>query len=362
MKRCLLASFILASCGPAVGPETHGAEVMPEPGETLEGVALQHIDLGADGTIAAVGLGDFLGQQGDDVRFGSVWVGTFSPDGSVAWTTSMPLEQGLEPSGVALAADGSMFVSIADYADFPESANRVSKYAADGALEWDTVLDARPLDVASTTDGGAVAVGYTLVDEGNAISAWAVRLSASGEVEQTRSWPNPDGRNSSFASIDETPSGFVLAGTWGLGPLTPDSEAWVVFSDSVLGAVHEVRLPHSGGTDFVLDAVATDEHAVVAVSDSHGHRVSEVSRQGEIESSSLPEGLRFLGFAGSSAYVATEHCEDCDAHLFGAEGSTIIWESALEGCIARAADGVAREQVAAAVGCDPSAPNTQLWR
>ncbi len=364
MKRRLMTSVVLASCGPAVGAEPHGANT-PEAGEIIDGVAIQHIDLGADGTVAAVGLGDFLGPQGDDVQFGSVWVGTFSPDGDAAWSASIPLVQSLEgadPSGVALAADGSVLLSIADYADFPESGNRVSKYAADGELQWDTVLDARPLDVAATADGGAVAVGYKVVDEGNAISAWAVRLSASGQVEQTRSWPNPDGRNSSFASIDEAPSGFVLAGTWGLGPLTPDSEAWVLFSDSMFQAVTEVRLPHSGGTDLVLDAIATHDRAAVAVVDHDGQRVAEVSRQGEVESTSLPEGLRFLSFAGPSVYVATDQCEDCDAHLFGVEGSTILWDAALEGCTARAADGVAHERVVAAVGCDPTVPSTQLWQ
>ena len=363
MKCRVFACILVASCGPAVEGEV-GPEPTPEAGDTIEGAALQHIDRRADGTVAAVGFGDFRGRQGDDVQFGTFWVGTFAPDGALVWSTSVPLDEsfeGAEPSGVALAADGSVFVSIVDYVDVPESANRVSKYGADGALQWDTLLDARPLDVVALTDGGAVAVGYALLEDTNAISAWAVRLSASGEIEQTRSWPNPDGLNSSFASVDDGPSGLVAAGTWGLGPLTAESQAWIVFTDSAFQATTEVRLPHSGGTDFVLDALATEGGARVAVFDADGEHVSTVSSQGEVSSVPLPEGLRFLGFAGPSAHLASDECEDCDAHLFGIEDGAVAWEEAVEGCRAQAADGVALESVAATFSCEGATLESQLW-
>lgn len=341
-----------------------GERVVPEAGARVEGAALQHIDRRDDGMTAAVGFGDFIAEHGDDVQFGSIWVGAFSPDGELAWSSPIPLDEALEsaePTGVALAADGSVVVSIVDYADFPESANRVMKFGADGVLRWDTVLDARPFDVVSLADGGAVAVGYALVDEGNAIAAWSVRLSPDGEIERTRSWSNPEGRNSSFASVAVASTGLVLAGTWGLGPLTADSEGWVVFSDLSLEAAAEIRLPHSGGTDVVLDGVAAGEHAVVAVFDANGQHVSEVSPDGVVSDASVPDGLAFLGFAGPGAYLATDACEDCDARLYGVEGSAVVWDAEFEGCTPRAADGVTVSAVAASLSCGSGRPDSELW-
>ncbi len=239
----------------SLGDEPPTTAVTTQRVGVLEGGYIQYIDDRNDGSTVAAG---FLGTMGLFDSGGvteALWVGSFTPDGQLAWEMTFP-SQGPDRAqlvtGVAAAPDGSTFFSA-----MGSNGSAVSKIDPDGTLLWSATapfLDARGTAraVAAMPDGGAIVAGAHTTSGADDIHPWAVRLDDQGHVVASRTWANDDGRISLFETVAVSDDGAILlGGSWGVSQF--GGNAWVVAVDSNLDPISETQLPSEDGNNSVLD-------------------------------------------------------------------------------------------------------------
>ena len=142
------------------------------------------------------------------------WLARYAPDGKLLWERRIGGEYRDEVSGLAIAQDGSIYISGPQDVRLTQlikrSASYVSRYAGDGTLMWNTSVDApdgpqvwltslRLLD-----DGSAlVAGGMRWSWEGTDSEAYVARISATGE-RLWQQWPPPFEESDVSAGADTT--------------------------------------------------------------------------------------------------------------------------------------------------------------
>lgn len=388
VKTVLLA---LVGCGPAVGDEggtdggggsegraegSSGGEASSPPGllERLEGVVVTDIVVASDGSIAAAGLSDPYAIAEGVFSYRELWAGTFAPGGALRWSATRPRAYELsavQPTGVSAGADGAVFVSFADYRDREGAASRVSKYDAEGVLLWDTVVGNRPYDVAALGSGGAVTVGAMLsTDASNAVQGWVQVIDPEGGLAGDGVWVNAEGRNSVLNAAVVLPGDeLILAGEWGVSPLSSESEPWMVWTGTDLLPTADVRFPSSGDADRLIEAQGLEDGGVlVGGPRGSGGQLLAVSPDGSVSSEELmPEGWRLVQLLSPTAFLATRvvPCGDgapicpIDDTLAAWDDGVQLWEKTFEGCFVEDAASLGGEDAVVAVRCGSAA---ELWQ
>lgn len=341
------------------------------------GAGIQHIDIRADGFVAAGGVGGYQGTFGDLALFDSHWVGAFNPDGTEAW--HQEIEIWTTPSGeireqsltaVAIAPDGSVWATIIDYGTFDEGLNELWKFDPDGTRVSQTNLFRRPSAVAATPDGGAIVAGYgPVVEDNNAIEAWAATYRSDGVNLDTRTWANPDGRNTQFSSVALTDSGYVLGGSWGTDPASSRAQAWFVFiedtfddDDDLDDILADVKLTASGATDRVRGVRVDDDGNVVATVDISDSAIVTLSPAGGVLSTEFVDpdvvmwspysATGFLGGDRNNCFDSIGGDSCGQAAFSGFESGERLWEVPFEGCNAINGFALDANESVVSVGCN----------
>ena len=292
----------------------------------LEGGAFHHVAVRDDGSIIAAGLSGYQGTFGDLAIFDAHWVGAFAANGGLLWSQEIPVPMNefgeyaaRELTAVSVGPDGSVFLSIVDYANVDDSDNEVSKLAADGTPLWTTILPAQPRAVAATSDGGALVGGLAASEtDPNAVDGWAVRLDSSGAV-----------------------AGFV----------------WL---DDDLQTQSERRLPASGATDGVLSLRAGGSGELVAQAALGGAAIVTLSQTGDVLSTAItnPDYVTWSPYS-PTAYLGGErsNCSEelggdaCGTTIFyGFDGGETQWEATFD-CNAITGHAVDATESIVSLGC-----------
>lgn len=309
----------------------------------LPGASFRHMAVRDDGSVIAAGLSGYQGVFGDLAVFEAHWIGAFGADGNLLWSEEIPFPinefgeyEERELTSVSVGSDGSVLVSFVDYADFEDSDNQVSKFAADGTPLWATPLPSRPRAVAATADGGAIVGGLAISEDPNTVDAWAVRLDSLGAIVSTRTWTNEAGRNTTFDAALATDEGLFLGGSWGTDPTSSVADAWFVRVDDDLQTENERRLPASGSTDGIRGLRVGEDGNIIAQTNLGGSAIVTLSPSGDVLSTELTSSdyVMWSPYA-ATAYLGGErsNCLDeignpCGPSVFyGFEDGQSLWEA-----------------------------------
>jgi len=333
----------------------------------LDGGAFHHIAVRDDGSIVAAGLSGYQGTFGDLAVFEAHWVGAFGADGGLLWSQEIPFPMNefgeyeeRELTEVAIGPDGSVFVSIVDYADFEDSDNQVSKFAADGTPLWTTILPSRPRTVAATSEGGAIVGGIALSEtDPNAVDAWAARLDSLGAIVATRTWTNEDGRSTGFDAAIASDLGLVLGGHWGTATDSSQAEAWLLWVDDDLQTERDLRLPSNGGSDRVQSLRFGDD-TIIAHVDIDDEAIVTLSHTGDVLSTEItnPDYVTWSPYS-PTGYLGGERSNCFDdlggdscghAIFYGFDSGEPQWESLFE-CNAITGHAVDPTESVVSLGC-----------
>lgn len=377
----LLGLFLLASgvaCDEpksnSLGNESAGdpsdAVVEIEPLGTLDGGGIFHLAERPDGSIAAAGVADYSGEQGDAVFFDTLWVGIFASEGGLQWEQRIPVPidenrelDEHELTDLDVGPQGEVYVSIVDYSDTIESENRVIKFSAAGQFEWALNLGARPRAVAALPTGGALIVGSAPFEgDHDDYRAWTGHVDDDGTLLSSRDWDPGSGPYDAMA-FGSGP--ILLAGSQAIPSAPSESEVWFAWTDSDQMPSSELVLPDSEGRatvrnlrratdDLILaSAVIDDQHTIVAL-DTEGNIVSttSISEDELLFSAHSPTGFlsgdRTNCIGPDPAYPT----ECSDAVFAGVEAGVRQWEATIEGCGGSSGLALGPDEAVVVVGCN----------
>ncbi len=147
-----------------------------------------------DGSIYVSGdtFGSFDGQVNSGGR--DVFVTKYKPDGTKLWTRLLGTSSDQNSSSIAIALDGSVYISGSTYGSLDGQVNDgnnygfVAKYSADGTKLWTSLLDTgyRPNALLVNPDG-------TIFISGGCFESWDGNLKEGASTFLTKY--NPDGTN-----------------------------------------------------------------------------------------------------------------------------------------------------------------------
>lgn len=339
---------------------------------TRQGTAISHIDVRSDGATVVAGPSGYAGVFGDLALYETDYVGVFETDGTLLWEDERSktvnefgeLEEG-GINAIGVGPDGAVFTAYIDYADFEESNNRVRKYDAQGTVEWETILEGRPWDIAGTADGGALVVGLIGdEDDANTVHGWAARIDSAGAVVSTRRWESDEGRGTLFEQVEISDNDeMVIGGRWGTSPASSQSDAWLLSVDDDLNPSWELRLTPSGATDRVYDLRFDSEGTLVAIVGLGDLELASVSPTGELLSTeTVDPDLAPLSVYAADSYLAVErsNCASeigegsgCGLAPFrGVEAGDTRWDITVQGCDANTGFALDASESLVSVGCN----------
>lgn len=356
--------------------DSSGSELVPSAESevlgVIEGASIDDLEVRSDGSVIVAGrIGD-LGMFGDSTVYENLWVAAFAEQGGLLWERTFPFPENElgEPderyfSGLSTTPDGSVFATLIDFSDTPVSENEVSKYSADGTLQWTTILPYKPRSVAGTGNGGAIVVGLEPAEDNpSAVYGWAARIDSLGAIVATRTWTNPDGSGTLFDSVTASDEhGFLIGGSWGTSTEGSRADAWLLWVDDDLQTLAEIRLPASGGTDRVstlrvdadgngLAIVHFDAPTLVTVS-PEAAILSTVVIDPDLVLPSPYSATGYLGTEPTNCADGDDPAEPCaDAAFVAIEDEERQWEHTIQGCAAGPRQSLDAQTAIVALYCD----------
>jgi hypothetical protein len=161
---------------------------------------------------------------------GDFWVLKLAPDGEIDWQMAYGGPRNDEASSIQHTFDGGYVVAGYTMSlELPDSDAWVLKLAQDGAIEWQKAYGGRESDraksIRQTSDGAYIVCGTTSSSGGGRSDAWALRLSAEGEVSWSFAYGG-EGDDSALCVELNGEGGYVLAGRW--MPQNGYSSVWLL--------------------------------------------------------------------------------------------------------------------------------------
>jgi hypothetical protein len=288
---------------------------------TLEYDSIQSVSTDASGTVYVAGL-TYSSQTGTY----STFLSKLESDGVVAWTR--PLASGYSQAvSVSAAADGSVYVTgysnsaILDGANkLGENGSYVSKYDADGNLEWTRLPDAsgsgQTNSVSTDADGAVYVAGYSYgsilngdVSQGGQ-DGFVSKFDADGQLIWTRlvSGSGNDSVKSVFTGADgaifvagetnDRLNGQVIQGA------ADTTNGFVVKLDADDGALAWTHLIGGSSNDLIKSVSADADGVVYVAGETYSSSLNGQNNQGNVAgfvSKIQPASLTQVTFAAGSA-------------------------------------------------------------
>jgi hypothetical protein len=311
---------------------------------TLEYDSIQSVSTVAGGTVYVAGL-TYSSQTGTY----STFLSKLESDGDVAWTR--PLASGYSQAvSVSSAADGAVFVTgysqnaFVDEDENPLSnaGSYVSKYGADGNLEWTRLPDAsgssQTNSVSAGADGAVYVAGYSYgsilngdISQGGQ-DGFVSKFDADGQLIWTRlvSGSGNDSVKSVFTGADgaiylagETNSNLNGQVIQGAPNTTNGFVAKLDATDGTLAWTHLI----GGSSNDLIKSVSADADGVVYIAgETYSSSLNGQSNQGNVAgfvSKILPATLTQVTFAPGSATATLAHKATSDTLIEGNETVTV---------------------------------------
>jgi hypothetical protein len=314
MRWCGLAVLL------ALAPTAAGAAELRATGDVSIGGdsydQLSAIDVMADGTVAAVGSTFIAGgiyqkgwvvkvasdgtivwetvyldhfrskiravaamPGGDVLIAGSYWQDNASPSlafvarldekGTTRWAKAYGGHGNDETFGIATTGDGGAvvvgFTVLDDQAPEPKPVGWAFRIDTEGTRLWEATFDTEPVLSAAVLVDGDIAVAGSVRAEGDAPDLWAARLAPDGAIRWQKSFGGGD-HDSGAAVAATSDNGFIVAGET-LSQGAGGSDAWLI----KVGAAGEVQWARTYGgktTERFSSVDVFDHGAIVAVGTS----------------------------------------------------------------------------------------------
>jgi hypothetical protein len=311
---------------------------------TLEYDSIQSVSTDASGTVYVAGL-----TYSSETGTYSTFLSKLESDGVVAWTR--PLASGYSQAvSVSAAADGAVFVTgysqnaFVDEDENPLSnaGSYVSKYGADGNLEWTRLPDAsgssQTHSITTDADGAVYVAGYSYgsilngdVSQGGQ-DGFVSKFDAAGALVWTRlvSGSGNDVIKSVFTGADgaiylagETNSSLNGQVIQGAADTTNGFVGKLDADDGTLAWTHLI----GGSSNDLIKSVSADADGVVYIAgETYSSSLNGQSNQGNVAgfvSKILPASLTQVTFAPGSATATLALKATSDTLIEGNETLTV---------------------------------------
>jgi len=300
----------------AGGSDDSGTDTGTEPLPPATEVSSQFIDdvtpsgisIAADGSIYVVGNSGYTYEGGDGGSYASLWIAKFDPAGTLLWN----LEPGPSYGSIAAASDGCAVAKVG----YTEGRG-VQRYDGDGELLWSVELTDEPEDVidqpeaiAIGPDGLVVVAGYHATG-GNGLEGWAAAYDDTGAPQWDALYGDAATGKSAVQAVTFAPDGdIVLAGRHGLEPLSSRSQAWIAKVDTAGATQWEQSVTEGVGTDWITGVdVASDGTIHAIVWDGADRLVQAFDPSGTLlwSADATPiSGTSGIAVASDGSYVLTD--------------------------------------------------------
>ena len=289
------------------GPPPAAVEISAQ---LVEGVTPSEIAIAPDGSVYVVGRSGYSYDADiEDGDYASAWIGKLDDEGTIEWS----IEPGEASLGIVSAAAADDGLVVATSSRRFDVAPALARYDAQGELLWsiETPLDSGIARVGISLDDTIVVVGTGSGGADSSDARTAAYDGATGDLLWESAVGTGDVRSSGTKALAFTPDGDVIVGGGqGVEYLTGRTRAWIAALDPS-GTTRWVQTYTEGlETDSVQDLHVTSDgtiHAVVIDTEATSiRRFDAAGGETWVWDPSLTSEARSIAVADDGSFVTTD--------------------------------------------------------